>query len=82
MEPGFKVNLGAHFYAEVGNVPLPNAIRECKEDNLESKDFEGGVEKLTKTSSPKRSNSQKVFRNGQLYIIHGVNIYNAQGMRL
>ena len=82
LEPGFQVNLGAHFYAEVGEMSQPNAMRKREENNLRGDEKDDYGVKETKTLFKKSSDSKKVYRDGQLFIIHGDGVYNSQGNRV
>ena len=85
IEPGFRVELGAKFYAEIGNVTYPNTLPERRielvnEDiHIINNEHEPSVER---TDSPSIRYSTKFLREGQLYIQSNGAIYNAEGIRI
>lgn len=82
LEPGFRVEQGAHFYAEIGNVTHPNRILERRNElddvdnpvfNLEQR---FGIKQVCLPTNP---SAAKFLRDGQLYILQDDRVYNAEG---
>ena len=78
LKPGFRVELGAKFYAEIGNVTYPSAIQGRTEEFF----HEDNIFQNTSTKTPQTSSSPaaKLLREGQLIIEKNDKFYNAQGV--
>jgi hypothetical protein len=85
LKPGFKVNQGAYFHAEINSPSSPSAIIERKEDITDNEetmlDSYNFIERHPSVQN-NASSAIKYIRNGQLLIERDKKIYNAQGMQL
>lgn len=85
LEPGFRVERGAHFYAEIGNVTYPNTMpeRRIELDNEYNRitNREQGS-RIKQTYVPNTPFATKFLRDGQLIIKSGDNLFNAEGLRI
>lgn len=85
LKPGFRVGVGSHFYAEIGNIPHPNTIREYDPTsysyygNEDNSDYQ--VEKKTNPAF-ETSYTNKLIRNGQLLILRDGKTYTVTGMEI
>ena len=82
LESGFRVEQGARFQAEIGNVPYPNNISTRRNVSRITTNNTHIYNEFTYTKDSKSSIqqvAQKFIRNGQLYIIHNDRTYNSEG---
>lgn len=86
LKPGFRVDAGAHFYAEIAHIPHPNAIREpeyasCSYYNRKEDDSDNKIETITDATF-ETTYTRKLIRNGQLFILRDGKTYTVTGMEV
>ena len=83
LEPGFRVEQGAKFRAEIGNVSYPNNVSPRRSmSSVASKsatNISHPAPAINNTPNTPMI-TRKVIQNGQLYILHNNRVYNSNGI--
>ena len=83
LKPGFRVEQGARFRAEIGNVSYPNNVSPRRSvSSVASKsatNISHPAPAINNTPNTPMI-TRKVIQNGQLYILHNNRVYNSNGI--